>query len=138
MPSRKLREARGPRQGYQTVQRAFHIVRRDGWLSLGFRILGQTAYRRLLVFETKLVSERFSSDPRCRWLQRHEASAYSAFSPAFLEAEVHQRLDRGERCWIFPAPTGEIAHALWVATGTAWIDYLGQHMPLGPQAAYLY
>ena len=119
------------------IRRALEILRQEGLLALYFRVLGETVYRRLLVFETDLTTTTYAPDPRFRWLREDEAGAYARFHPVLSEPEVRRRLADGQRCWVLVLPDGAIANGIWVAVGPAWIEYLQMVLPLTPREAYL-
>jgi hypothetical protein len=120
------------------LRRALEILRHEGPVALYFRVLGETVYRRLLVLETDLTSTSYAHDPRCRWLRPEEADAYARFHPVIPEVEVRRRLAAGHRCLVLVLPDGRIAHGIWVALGSAWIEYLQMTLPLPPREAYLF
>lgn len=120
------------------IARAWQVLRREGTLALVYRVLGETVYRRLLLFETELSGSPFEPDARCRWLGADETEAYTHANPELSADEYRRRYRTGLRCWAMIAPDGRIMHALWVATGSAIIYYLGYALPLGTTDAYLY
>ncbi len=132
-------EAAAPAQGI--LRRAAQILREEGLLTLWFRILGETVYRRLLLLERTLDKPLPSFRPRgpveTRWLRPEEAAAYASFCGTLSEAEVARRLSEGHRCWIAEAE-GRIVHGRWVASSRAWIEYLKLDLPLAPGEAYSY
>ena len=103
------------------IRRALEILRHEGLVALYFRVLGETVYRRLLVFETDLTTTSFAHDPRCRWLRSDEAGAYARFHSVIPEVEVRRRLAGGQRCFVSVLAGGGIAHGVWVTVGPAWI-----------------
>jgi len=107
-------------------------------LALLFRVLGETVYRRLLLFETDLARCRFEPDARCRWLRDDEAERYALVHPLLTAEQVRRRLADGVRCWVLELPEGAIAHGLWVATAPVVIEYLDVQLPVAAGEAYLF
>ena len=120
------------------LRRALEILRYEGPIALYFRVLGETVYRRLLVFETDLTTTSYAHDPRCRWLRPEEAGEYARFQLVIPEVEVRRRLAGGQRCFVLMLPGGVIAHGIWVTLGPAWLEYLQMTLPLTPLDAYLF
>lgn len=120
------------------IRRAVAIVREDGVLALGFRILGATVYRRVLLLGTEVTRVPHAPDARCRWLAPDDAAAYARCHPALPEHEIRRRLTDGQRCLVLWASDREIASGMWVAFGRARIDYLAMDLPLAAGEAYLF
>ena len=120
------------------IRRAGAILRDEGIVALFFRFLGETVYRRVLLLTSDLRDPEPVADDRCRWLTPDEAAEYAECHRAVSVDEVKRRCQQGQRCWILRQPNGAIAHGLWAAFGSAWIDYLQMDLALGPREAYLY
>lgn len=120
------------------MARAWQVLQHEGALALVYRVLGETVYRRLLLFETELAVAPFEPDTRCRWLDVGDAHAYALANPELKADEFRRRLGAGLRCWAMVAADGRLMHALWVASGSAFIDYLDYALPLGTTDAYLF
>ena len=120
------------------VRRAFEILRNEGPLTLLFRVLGETVYRRMLVMETDLTRHVFEPDARCRWLRVDEAVAYARSHDALTETEVRRRYGEGQRCWALTLPDGSLAYSVWASVGRAWVEYLAVNLPLRATEAYVY
>jgi predicted GNAT family acetyltransferase len=118
------------------IRRTRAIIEEDGLLALGFRVLGETVYRRALLARCGTAVADFPPDGRCRWLDPSEAAAYAQFHLDVTEAEVRRRLAEGHRCWVLISG-GQFAHGLWVGP-RAWINYLDLELPLAPNEIYLY
>ena len=118
------------------IRRANVILHEDGLLALGFRVLGETIYRRALLARCDLALAPTPPDGRCRWLDPADAAAYARFHPELAETEIRRRLAEGHRCWVLTSD-GRFAHGLWIAP-RAWIGYLNLEMPLAPNEIYLY
>jgi len=123
------------------LRRAAQILREERLLTLWYRVLGETVYRRVLVMERSLDLAVSPFQPRCRmearWLRLEEAAAYARFHGALSGVEVARRLAQGHRCWIVESD-GRFGHGLWVACSGAWIEYLGLDFPLAPGEVYVY
>ncbi len=119
-------------------RRAIEILRNEGPLTLVFRVLGETVYRRMLVSETDLTRTVFEPDARCRWLRVDEAAGYVRFHDALTENEVRRRYGAGQRCWVLTLPDGSIACGVWASVGRAWLEYLDMEMPLRATEAYVF
>jgi GNAT superfamily N-acetyltransferase len=120
------------------IRRAMTIVREDGVLALGFRLLGATVYRRVLLLGTDVARVPHAPDARCRWLASGDAAAYARCHPVLPEGEIRQRLADGHRCLVLWSSAHEIASGMWVAFGHAHIDYLEMDLPLATGEAYLF
>ncbi|MBL0169908.1 MAG: GNAT family N-acetyltransferase [Gemmatimonadaceae bacterium] len=134
-----MADAAGRRRDHSsTIRRALDILRDEGVIPLIFRILGETVYRRMLVFETDLVGQVFAPDEHCRWLRTDEVGAYARFHPALSEDEVKRRRQAGHRCWVYADDDGRIVHGFWFAAQGAWLEYLQMELRLEPGQVYLY
>jgi GNAT superfamily N-acetyltransferase len=120
------------------IRRGLEILRTEGPLTLVFRVLGETVYRRMLVFETNLAGQTFEPDEHCRWLRADEAGVYARFHPVLSEDEIGRRLAEGQRCWVHEDDDGRILHGVWFTARHAWLDYLQMELRLEPGDAYLY
>jgi len=123
------------------LRRAIEILKHEGLLTLWYRILGETVYRRVLVMERSLDEPVPVVESRCavemHWLRAEESAACAHFCGVLSEAEVTRRLLEGHRCLVAEA-SGQIVHARWVATSRAWVEYLKLDFPLAPGQAYMY
>ncbi|MBE0659770.1 MAG: GNAT family N-acetyltransferase [Bryobacteraceae bacterium] len=117
-------------------RRAIVILKEDGLLALGFRVLGETVYRRVLLASCNPAHAGAPPDARCRWLDPAESAAYARFHPEVAESEIRHRFAEGHRCWVLTSG-GQFAHGLWIAP-RAWIGYLELDLPLAPNEIYLY
>lgn len=123
------------------TRRAYQILRSEGPRALWFRILGETVYRRMLLFERLLVEAPADVSPgisvAISQLQPTEVDEYAAFRPTAVVAEIRSRLERGHVCFV-ARRQGALVHSIWAATGSAWIGYLDCEMRLAPDEAYIY
>jgi GNAT superfamily N-acetyltransferase len=119
--------------------RAGRLVRENGLRQLWFRLLGELGYRRQLVTELLLegVPAPAAHAPGidARFLGGGDLDDYAALHGNTSEARA--RLARGGRCfgvWV----DGRLASTVWLATGTAHIDYLARDFPLVEESVYIY
>ncbi len=123
------------------IYRASEILRSEGARVLWFRILGETVYRRMILFERWL--EQPVAPAGCELpaaisqLQMHEVGEFVAFRADVDPAEIRSRLEQGHQCWV-ARTQGTIVHAIWVAIGSAWIRYLECEIQLAADEAYIY
>jgi GNAT superfamily N-acetyltransferase len=133
-PPSSLRWKHAPR-------RAWEILRRQGFRSLWFHLLGETFYRRVILFERPLSAPIPSASAAVpvdiSLLKPGEVDEYVAFHPALDPAEVHHRLAHGGRCFLSRCQ-GSIVNACWTAEGSVGIDYLGCTIDLAPDEVYVY
>lgn len=121
--------------------RAYEILRSEGVRALWFRILGETVYRRMVLFERHL--EKPIEAVRCdaavtiSQLAMAEVDDYAALRPSPDAGEIRSRLERGHQCWV-ARRQGVLVHAIWAATGSAWIRYLDCEIQLAPDEVYIY
>jgi len=121
--------------------RAFEILREEGLRGLWFRVLGETVYRRMVLFE-RLLDEPFPSPStsvavEISLLNLSEVEEYVAFHDGMDAAEVHHRLEHGGKCFVV-RHKGSIVNACWTAEGSVWVDYLGCTIELARDEAYVY
>jgi len=124
------------------IDRASEILRSEGARVLWFRILGETVYRRMILFERRLEEPPMAA-VRCEvpvaisQLQMHEVSEYVAFRANVDPAEIRSRLEQGHQCWV-ARRQGTMVHAIWAAIGSAWVRYLECEIRLAADEAYIY
>jgi SAM-dependent methyltransferase/GNAT superfamily N-acetyltransferase len=66
-----------------------------------------------------------------------QIDSYLHFRPDTDPAEIHQRLARGQYCFVAWLD-GQIIHAGWAATDQAYIEYLDRGLDLAPDEVYAY
>lgn len=134
-------EKTAPRRWKQMPRRAWEILRQEGFRSLWFHILGETIYRRVLLFERPLsdpIPSASATIPvEISLLKPSEVEEYVAFHPGLDAGEVRDRLDCGGNCFL-SRHQGSIVNACWTAEGSVWIDYLGRSLQLARDEAYVY
>ena len=123
------------------VRRACEILRSEGARVLWFRLLGETFYRRMILFERRLEQPATPGQPEVAvtisLLQPSEVGEYAAFRPGADVQETRSRLEKGHLCWV-ARQQGALVHAIWSATVSAWIRYLDCEIQLAPDEAYIY
>ena len=123
------------------ILRAFRIVRKRGPVNLWFRILGEIAYRRVVLLECRLdgeLPEVAARVPvRITLLTPADLEAFSRLRRDLEPSTIRSRLEQGHQCFIVWRE-GEVVHAGWAATRRAWVDYLGCEFPLGAGDVYQY
>ncbi len=123
------------------IDRASEILRSEGARVLWFRVLGEIAYRRMILFERPLEEPVASAGCQVpvaiSQLQMDEVDEYSAFRAGMDPAEIRSRLERGHQCWV-ARWQGTMVHAIWAATGSAWIRYLECEIRFAADEAYIY
>jgi ribosomal protein S18 acetylase RimI-like enzyme len=127
--------------GSGKITRAFRTVRTRGPVNLWFRILGEIAYRRVVVLECRLdgdLPEVAARVPvRIALLTSADLEHFARFRPDIEPSIIPRRLEQGHHCFVV-WHAGEIVHAGWAATRQAWVDYLGCEFPLDPGDVYQY
>jgi hypothetical protein len=123
------------------ARRAAEILRSEGPRALWFRILGETVYRRMVLFERRLEepieAAECGADVAIAQLAMSEVDDYAAFRPGADATETRSRLEQGHQCWV-ARQQGALVHAIWAATGSAWIRYLDCEIQLAPNEVYIY
>ena len=127
--------------GSGRIIRAFRTIRQRGPVNLWFRILGEVAYRRVVVLECRLdgeLPEVAARVPvRIALLTAADLEHFGRFRPDLEPSIVRRRLEQGHQCFgVWHA--GEIVHAGWAATRQAWVEYLRCEFPLDAGDVYQY
>jgi hypothetical protein len=131
-------------QGRWTVRSAFRraleVLRDEGFRALWFKVLGETVYRRLTLFELSLESPPRIREPAVGlafgFIDPGD-EALQALLPGLTRAEIDRRLTRGDRCFV-AWDEGRIVSARWIAADRAWVEYLDRDMELQSDEVYLY
>jgi GNAT superfamily N-acetyltransferase len=122
------------------VGRGAELLREEGARALAVRALGETVYRRLLIFERDLHEPPPSLDraPAVVFdlLDEGGLAAYEALRPGRL-AQATARLAAGDRC-LAGWSDGRLVAVRWLATGSPHVEYLGLRLPLAPDEIYHY
>lgn len=123
------------------IRRAVVVLRSEGARSLGFKLLGETVYRRVVVLGRSLAGPLLRFDPppgvEIDRLRPAEIDRYLALRPAADGREIERRLAAGDRCLVARLD-GRIVHAGWLASRPVWSDYLGMDVAPRPGEAYVY
>ena len=120
----------------ESWNRAREILQTEGLLVLWMRLLGETVYRRLLIFRVDLPLAGQAADA-C-WVGGDDALAtVLQFNPELTPEEARWRLALGHRCLVLKEADAWV-HCLWVATRDAQMDYLGTEFVLATGEAYIY
>lgn len=123
------------------AKRGAQVLREEGVRSLWFKLLGETVYRRMDLFERSLdqpIQQLTARVPVViELMSLADVDEYVAFRPRADRAEVHRRLEAGQWCFV-ARHEGRMVHSCWAAAGPVWIEYLGRQMELGSDEAYVY
>jgi SAM-dependent methyltransferase len=123
------------------ARRVKEILREGGIRTLWFKVLGETFYRRMWLFERRLdepiASLTAPDDIEFGTLCEDEIERCSELRPERTSQELTARLARGERCYV-ARKLGIVVGFTWVVRRSAWIDYLGCTLDFGPDDYYLY
>jgi ribosomal protein S18 acetylase RimI-like enzyme len=121
--------------------RTVEVLRTEGTRSLLFRVLGELAYRRMIVMERQFDLSMRDVDPdvavRFAPLDPADVDEYLRLRPDADGAEVRERLRRRHVCWVAWLD-GRIVQACWVAVDRAYVDYLRCWLHLGSGVGYLH
>ena len=125
--------------GYWTlgsaVGRAREVMREQGPKALWFKLLGETTYRRLIVFEFKLDQPIPAAPVRSAvefdFLRPDQIDDHLRLLPRTDPQVVLERLQQGDRCLV-ARTDGRIAHLRWSSTTSVLIDVLGCVFTLSP------
>ncbi len=123
------------------LERSREIYKKEGIWSLWIRILGETVYRRAVLFDRNLDEPVPGGSSRLpvtiRRLAENETEAYIEFQPDTDMVDLRRCMQDGHYCYV-AWHNGRIVYALWGVTGSAWIDYLSSTIRLAPDETYLY
>ncbi|HEY3441445.1 MAG TPA: hypothetical protein VGK29_11860 [Paludibaculum sp.] len=124
------------RRAGEVLNRARVILKTEGLLVLWMRFLGETVYRRLLIFRVDLPLA--GKEAAVCWAEGGDAVARVVqFNPELTPEEARRRLAMGHRCLMLK-DEDEWVHCLWVATRDAYMDYLSSEFVLAAGEAYIY
>lgn len=135
--------ARGPRRtAADHWRRAREVLRDEGPRALGWKLVGETVYRRAWVVERTLMPPAAGAPTAPTALGCEIGELAAAEIPLYLDlrpqddaATLRRRLGSGERCFV-ARRDGRLEHATWVAVDAARIAYLGRTLPLAAGDAY--
>ena len=127
----------------RAARRSAAILRTSGAVELWFKILGETVYRRISLWE-RLLEENPAKTPPAKPdgielgdLQPAELDACVTLRADHPKEELQQRLARDERCFV-ARHSGRVVAMIWASNGGGWSDYLDAPVELGPDDHYLY
>jgi hypothetical protein len=130
----------GPRADHVLV-RAMRVLRDEGLRNFWFKLIGELGYRRMLVVAYRLEEPIPEFVPRLAvrndLLGKSEVDAYLAFRPESDRAELINRLDSGQLCFV-AWHEGQIVSACWTAAQATRIPFLDCDCELADGDAYLY
>jgi hypothetical protein len=115
---------------------AIETWRREGARVLWFSILGETVYRRLLLFEVR-TAEQPEPPATLRLLEPTSVATAAEHLPHVSRKVVANRLRRGDRCFC-ALKQGQVVAYRWLATDKAPVDYLGCALELTEGVVYFY
>jgi SAM-dependent methyltransferase/GNAT superfamily N-acetyltransferase len=121
--------------------RSWEIFRTLGIRGLWFKVLGETVYRRVAVFEKKLSADLPRSvvpeHMEIRLLQAPEIDEFVKFRTFNDRATVVDRLANGQIC-VVVKHRNEFIHCTWITGGWVRIDYQDCDIELANGVAYVY
>jgi GNAT superfamily N-acetyltransferase len=113
--------------------RLVEVAREEGPRGLWFKLLGETVYRRLALFELPCAAgARAVPAPAgltIGLLDPENVDEYLAFRPGSDADAVLARLRDGHHCFVSRLD-GRLVHASWTARERMWSWYLGRDIPL--------
>jgi GNAT superfamily N-acetyltransferase len=115
------------------------VLRSEGLRTLYFTILGETVYRRLLLFEAP-TGDRLRPAPGLESLEFAYLSAGEVGQdplPGQSGEIVAHRLRRGDRC-LCARRAGRLVAYRWIGLGETLVEYLGCTLRLAEGVAYVY
>lgn len=121
------------------VPRARGVVATEGPQSLLVKILGDTVYRRLWLYEATEPPRRVEAaiPVQLSGLLSADVEKYAAAQPAHSAHEAATRLEEGASC-LLARHEGRIVGSIWVTPDFARIDYLDLTVPLESNERYLH
>jgi GNAT superfamily N-acetyltransferase len=123
------------------VSRIVQVVRKEGLVSLWFKVLGESIYRRLVILEHGLPPEvqkmKLPGQVEMRLLEPGDIVAYLDARPEAIDEDIRGRLGEGQLC--FAAwQADRVVGAVWGATGRAYIEYVDCEIELESDQVYVY
>lgn len=119
------------------LARSAQLLREEGLVKLGWRILGELGYRRLLMLECPLEPTK-PAPPAVAEIRKLGAEARDELIAARPSLRGEARLGRlglGQECFAAYVD-GAIAGIVWASPGVADIPYLGLNLPLAADEVY--
>ena len=125
----------------KTLARAAEILRSEGARVLWYRVLGETVYRRMILFERRLDEPASATagegEISASLLQPGDIEEYVRFRSGPSQEEVQARIQQGQLCFL-ARWQGALGHAVWAATGSVRVAYLNCGIELTGDEAYIY
>ena len=122
-------------------ERAWDVLRAEGLTSLWFKMLGETLYRRLILFQLSLSHYEAVLPPglpvTLGLLSEDDVDEFADYRPDRDAQEVRQRLESGQWCFL-ARHEGSIVHAGWAVAHRARVEYLSCTIDLSPNEIYVY
>lgn len=123
------------------VKRAWQVLCQEGLVSLWFRGLSHTIYRRVIVWSRPLDESPLALTTDLSvvisLLEPDQVDDYLQFHPGASPEDVRARLRSGHWCFV-ARHAGRIVHACWAAAGRVWIEYLEREIELACDEVYVY
>lgn len=117
------------------------VTREEGPRALWFKLLGETVYRRLILFELALRDPAPLHTARVGLtmglLDPDQVEEYLAFRPDDGADAVLARLRGGHRCFVSRLD-GRLVHTSWTARERMWSWYLERDIPLSEDETCTY
>jgi hypothetical protein len=117
------------------------ILAEGGVRSLVLKVLGETVYRRLRLFERPLDPVPPLREPGIEleygFLSEAEVGKLDSLGWDLSSSGAVARLRRGERCFL-ALHDGRVVSARWLTSGKAFVEYLATEVRLGEGEVYLY
>jgi RimJ/RimL family protein N-acetyltransferase len=124
-----------------SFSRAAEVLRTEGPVSLWFRILGETVYRRAILIERLLqepiMEQQAGVNVEVSLLTAGDLDEYLAHRPGSSAADICERFRQGQKCFV-ARHQNTIASTCWAATGIARIDYLSCEIRPAEDEIYTY
>ena len=125
----------------EAFARGQQVLRQEGPRALWFKVWGELGYRRLILFEAHFAEARKPPEvlpnPELIWLSPDRVADLQRLRPEASDELTRRHLRAGRRCMIgFVA--GEAVYSSWVASGTAWVEYLELGLRLAGDSYYSY
>ncbi len=123
------------------LQRAWRVLREEGWRSFWFKLLGDLGYRRLCLLECSLTEPIQVVKPKLAidldWLKPNELDEYLAVQPVRTRELFADRLTRGD-CCLIARHQGRIVAGMWACRHQARITYLERELRLADGEVYTF
>jgi len=123
------------------ARRIREILREGGIRTLWFKVLGETLYRRIWLFERPLKEPNavvaVPADIEFGVLRPDEIERCSELRPERSPGVLRIRLTHGECCYV-ARKFGRVVGQVWAVRRFAWVEYLNCTLDFGLDDYYLY